>query len=36
RPLFGAYRRHSANSALIQNWLQLVASEGLSRQQKTN
>ena len=36
RPLFGAYRRHSNNSVLIQQWLQLVANEGLSRQNNGN
>ncbi|QYJ74417.1 MULTISPECIES: LysR family transcriptional regulator [Shewanella] len=32
RPLFGAYRRGSANSRQIQRYLELVAAEGLARQ----
>lgn len=32
RPLFGAYRRNSASSRLVQHWLELVAKEGLLRQ----
>ncbi|MCK8044659.1 LysR substrate-binding domain-containing protein [Shewanella sp. 1CM18E] len=32
RPLFGAYRRNSANARLAQHWLELVAQEGLAKQ----
>jgi len=32
RPLFGAYRRDATNANLIQQWLELVASEGINLQ----
>jgi LysR family transcriptional regulator for metE and metH len=32
RPLFGAYRRSSHNARLAQQWLSLVTSEGMARQ----
>ncbi|BAJ03440.1 LysR family transcriptional regulator [Shewanella violacea] len=36
RPLFGAYRKDSSSAHLAQQWLKLVAKEGLAKQHKLN
>lgn len=36
RPLFGAYRKDGRNVRTAQNWLTLVANEGLAKQHKLN
>ena len=36
RPLFGAYRKDSTSARVAQQWLTLVAKEGLAKQHKLN